>query len=189
MNTREAILSRRTVQKFNTDPVPEGCVQRAVECALRAPNHKLSNPWRFRRAGPETRAVLTNLVFEIKRESARAKGRELKQKSIDMIQAKVANSAELLIVSQVKNDDAFRSREDYGAIACAIQNLMLSLWSEGVGSKWATGGPTRHPDSYKAAHIDPEREEIIGFIRIGHPSGELVQTPRRPLDEVYFELP
>ncbi|TDP73588.1 nitroreductase family protein [Bradymonas sediminis] len=190
MNTREAILTRRTVQKFSTDPVPEGCVERAVECALRAPNHKLTNPWRFRRAGPETREKLLNIVLDIKRADAAAKGRELKQQSIDMIQAKAGNSPELLVVTQIRNDeDAFRSREDYAAIACAIQNISLSLWSEGVGSKWATGGPTRHPDTYKLLGIDPASEEIVGFVRIGHPMVEPMESPRLPLKDVYSELP
>lgn len=190
MNTREAILSRQTIQKFNTEPVPEGCVQRAVECALRAPNHKLSNPWRFRRVGPETRAQLVNIAIELKRAGAAAKGRALKETAVDKIRTKVGNSAELLIVSQIRNDeDPFRSREDYGAIACAIQNILLCLWSEGVSSKWGTGAPTRHLDSYQAAGIDPETEEIVGFIWIGHPSVEPKKSPRRPLEEVYFELP
>src|SRR5690554_816789 len=190
MNTREAILSRRTVQKFSTEAVPEGCVERAVQCALRAPNHKRTNPWRFRRAGPQTRAELVRVVIEIKCEECAAKGRELKAKSVEKIQAKVGNSAELVIVTQLRNDDdAFRSREDYGATACAIQNLMLSLWSEGVGTKWGTGKPTRHPDTYRSANIDPTHEEIVGFIWIGHPAEQPATSPRRPLDEVYFELP
>lgn len=190
MNTREVILSRRTVQRFNTESVPEGCVERAVQCALRAPNHKLTNPWRFRRVGPKTRAELVDVTVKIKAEQCAAKGKQLKAESIEKIKAKVSNSAELIIVTQLRNDDdAFRSREDYGATACAIQNLMLSLWSEGVGSKWGTGKPTRHPDTYRAADIDPAREEIIGFIWIGHPQEPPTRSPRRPLDEVYFELP
>lgn len=190
MNIREAILSRKTVHKFSTEPVPEGCVERAVECALRAPNHKLTNPWRFRRVGPKTRAELVRITVEIKRAACAAKGSELKAKSIEKIQAKVGNSAELVIVTQLRNaEDDFRSREDYAATACAIQNLMLSLWSEGVSSKWGTGKPTRHLDSYRAAKIDPEREDIVGFIWIGHPSEQPSKSPRRPLEDVYFELP
>jgi nitroreductase len=189
MNIREAILSRRTVQKYSTEPIPEGCIERALECALRAPNHKLSNPWRFRRVGPKTRAEIVDLGVEIKREKCRAKGRELQQKSVEKIRAKLGNSPGLLIVSQVRSEDEFRSREDYAAVACAIQNLMLCLWGEGVGSKWASGKITRHPQTYELAKIDPRAEEIVAFIWVGHSSVELVESPRRPLEDVYERLP
>lgn len=189
MNVREAILSRRTVQRYTTEPIPEGCVERALECAIRAPNHKLTNPWRFTRVGPETRQKIVDLGVRIKQEKARSKGTELSDEKVDKIRAKLGNSPEVLVVSQVLDDDDFRRREDYASVACAIQNLMLCLWDEGVGSKWATGGVTRHPETYEITGIDPEKQEIVGFVWIGHSSRELFETPRQPLEEVYRELP
>jgi nitroreductase len=189
MEVRQAILSRRTVQRYSTDPIPDGCIERALECAIRAPNHKLTNPWRFARVGPETRERIVEIGLRIKRDKAAAKGRELSEGQEAMIRAKLGNSAEVLVVSQVLVDDDFRRKEDYASIACAIQNLMLSLWSEGVGSKWATGSVTRHPDTYEAVDIDPDTEEIVGFVWVGHSSAELIEPPRRPLDEIYRRLP
>lgn len=189
MNTREAILSRRTVQRYSTEPIPDGCVERALECALRAPNHKLSNPWRFTRVGPETRAKLVELGVEIKRDKCQAKGLELSDEKEELIRAKLGNSPEVIIFSQVLDADDFRRKEDYASLACAIQNFMLSLWDEGVGSKWATGGVTRHPQTYEILQLDPDRQEIVGFVWVGHSSQELFETPRQPLDEVYRELP
>lgn len=188
-HTRQTILSRRTVQRYTTKPIPEGCIERALECALRAPNHKLTNPWRFRRVGPKTRAPLVELGVELKRTKAADKGRELRPGQVEKIRQKLGNSPGLLVVSQVRTDDAFRSREDYGATACAIQNLMLSLWSEGVGSKWSSGAITRHPQTYELAGIDPREEEIVAFIWVGYPEGDVIKCPRRPLEEVFTELP
>jgi nitroreductase len=189
MNVREAILTRRTVQKYSTEPIPEGCIERALECAIRAPNHKLSNPWRFSRVGPQTRREIVDLGVRIKRDKAESKGRELSEKKVEKIRAKLGNSPEVIVVSQVLADDPFRRKEDFAAIACAIQNLSLCLWEEGVGSKWATGGVTRHAQTYEITEIDPEREEIVGFVWVGHSSRDLFETPRQPLDEVYRELP
>ncbi len=189
MNIREAILSRRTVQRYTTEPIPEGCIERALECAIRAPNHKLSNPWRFTRVGPETRQKIVDLGVRIKRQKAASEGRELSEEKEQTIRAKLGNSPEVIAVSQVLADDPFRRKEDYAAIACAIQNFTLCLWGEGVGSKWATGGVTRHDETYDILGIDAERDEIVGFIWVGHSSCELVETPRQPLEEVYRELP
>jgi nitroreductase len=189
MNVREAILTRRTVQRYTTEPIPEGCVERALECAVRAPNHKLSNPWRFTRVGPKTREKIVELGLSIKREKAQSKGKELTEKKVDKIRAKLGNSPEVIVVSQVLADDRFRRKEDFAAVACAIQNFSLCLWDEGVGSKWATGGITRHHETYEIVDIDPDRQEIVGFIWVGHSSRELDETPRQPLDQVYRELP
>ncbi len=189
MNVREAILSRRTVQRFSTEPIPDGCIERALEGALRAPNHKLTNPWRFTRVGPQARAEIVEVGLRIKREAAEAKGREFSTAQEELVRAKLANSAALLIVSQVLADDEFRRREDYASIACAIENFMLCLWAEGVGSKWATGAVTRHAETYEIAGIDAQNEEIVAFVWVGHSSRDLFETPRRPLSEVYRELP
>ena len=189
MDVRDAILTRRTVQRYTTEPIPDGAVERALECAIRAPNHKLTDPWRFARVGPETRQQIVDLGVAIKRDKARDKGKELSERREEKIRAKLGNSPEVIVVSQVLDDDEFRRKEDYAAIACAIQNFMLCLWEEGVGSKWATGSVTRHPKTYQILDIDPDREEIVGFVWVGHSSRELVETPRRPLEEVYRQLP
>lgn len=189
MSIREAILTRHTVQKYSTDPIPEGCIRRAIECALRAPNHKLTNPWRFRQVGPQTRGPLVEIGVELKREKAAQKGREFDSRTVDQLRAKLGNSPGLLIVTQVRTDDPQRSREDYAACACAIQNLMLSLWGEGVGSKWSSGQITRDPRTYELTQIDPEVEEIIAFVWVGHSSTRVIEVPRRPIEEVFFQLP
>ena len=48
---QEALLSRRTVHHFEERPVPDDVLRRGLECAIRAPNHKLTEPWRFRSLG------------------------------------------------------------------------------------------------------------------------------------------
>lgn len=189
MDVRKAILTRKTVQRYSTDPIPDGCIDRALECAVRAPNHKLTNPWRFTRVGPKTREKIVALGIQIKADKASRKGRELTPEYIEKLRSKLGNSPGLLVVSQVLDDDEFRRKEDYASIACAIQNLSLSLWSEGVGSKWATGGVTRHAETYEITGIDPDREQIVGFVWIGHSAPQLVETPRDPVEEVTRELP
>ncbi|RAL22949.1 nitroreductase [Lujinxingia litoralis] len=179
MDTRTALLTRRTIHDFTTAPLPEGAVERALEAAIRAPNHKLTNPWRFTRVGAATRP----LIVEIGLEEKRKKRGELSDAAQATLRKKFGNPPELIVVSQVLDADPHRRREDYAAIACAIQNLHLSLWSEGIGSKWASGAMTHAPDTYKAVGIDPQVEEIVGFVWVGY-AEVIPDTPRRPLAEV-----
>ena len=84
----------------------------------------------------------------------------------------------LVVVSQCRSKDAHQSREDYAAVACAIQNFCLYLHSHGVGTKWSTGSLIRHPKAYEIMEINPQAEEIVGFLWCGYAS----KTPsvRRP---------
>ncbi len=171
--TVETILARRTAHFYLSDPVDDTIVDTALRCALRAPNHKLTNPWRFVRVGPKTRSELVDITVTIKRENG-----PISDAQVEKVRAKVGSSPELFVVVQVLDDDEFRRREDYAACACAIQNFSLALWSHGVASKWSTGGATRDRRAYELLQIDPESEEVVGFVFVGYPEGELPQTPR-----------
>jgi nitroreductase len=47
MDAIDAIQRRTSVRRFRPDPVPRETIARLLECAVRAPNHKLTEPWRF----------------------------------------------------------------------------------------------------------------------------------------------
>jgi nitroreductase len=188
MDARQAILDRKTVHRYSTEPVPEGCIERALEAAITAPNHKLTYPWRFIRVGQEARQRLTELYVEGKRQK---KG-GLTDDQEEAYRQKVANPPELVVPVQELDEDDFRRKEDYATMACAIQNFMVSLRGEGVFSKWTTGSVTRHQETYELLGVDPDAQEIVGFLWVGYPAEESrgdESPPRRPLDEVVRRVP
>ena len=159
----------------------EAVIRRALTAALRAPNHKLTNPWRFTRVGPTCRQELTELGVALKAEQ-----KSLSSAQVEKALAKWSAPYALIVVSTVLDDDPLRRREDFAAVACAIQNFSLSLWADGVGSKWSTAGVIRDPRCYELLGIDPAGEEILGLLWIGY--ADLVpDPPRRPLEEVLRE--
>ncbi len=184
MDIQEALLTRRTIHDYRPDPIADGAIERALQAAIRAPNHKLTNPWRFTRVGPQLRPKLTELGVELKC----AKKDEVKPEYREYLREKYGNPAALVVVSQVLDDDPFRRREDYAATACAIENFCLSLWGEKIGSKWSTGSMTRHPSTYEMLGIDADEEEIIAFVWAGHPK-EVPDPPRDPLEKVVRTTP
>lgn len=178
MEFRDVLLNRRTIHHYKPQPIAEAAIERALEAAIRAPNHKLTNPWRFTRVGPRVREQLVELGIELKGQK-----KELTPKYEKTLREKYGNPAELVVVSQILDDDPFRRKEDYAATACAIQNFCLSLWAEKIGSKWSTGSMTRDERTYEMLDIDPDVEEIVAFVWVGIPD-EIPDPPRQPLDEV-----
>lgn len=176
------IRGRRTVHEFRPGEVPpEAAILEAIEHATWAPNHYLSQPWRFRLLGPATREAICLLNAEL----ARAKGGD---KAADHKLKRWREIPGWLLLNCLRSEDAVREREDFAACCCAAQNLMLFLWEQGVGTKWTTGEVTRHPRFFELAGVDPAREFTVGLFWYGY-AASVPDTARRPAPEVLTRLP
>jgi nitroreductase len=179
----DALLrSRRTIHDFTAEPVDLALVEAAIASAHQAPNHKLTWPWRFTIVGRESRRALLPLALELKAKK-RSSG-TLPPPLIAAIESGLMDPAWLVVVRQVRCEDPERSHEDYGAVACAVQNLMLSLHAAGVGTKWSTGGLSQHPDALAHLGVDLATESCAGFVMVGHPA-KVPAMPRPALDGVF----
>src|SRR4051794_41266524 len=93
MDVEEAIRSRRTHKVYGAEPVDRETLLELLDLARWAPNHNLTNPWRFRVVGPEARAALK-----------RAAGEEAA--------AKLDRAPTLVVVSAVQSGDPVGDEED-----------------------------------------------------------------------------
>jgi nitroreductase len=183
LDVHAAIHERRTIHNYRPDAIAEGILERSLEAAHQAPCHKRTYPWRFVVVGPRTREEIANIAVALK-----SVDKPLSSEKVSAVQGKILNPAALVVVTQACCDDDFRSREDYAACACAIQNMALSLTADGVGSKWSTGGLTRDRGIYDVLGIDIALEEIIGFIWVGI-AEETPQVKRPELSSLVREIP
>ncbi len=184
---QKLIAERRTVQDYRQGALPDGALQRALEAALSAPNHRMTEPWRFIQVGPAARQAL----FEIGADLKGTPEAPLAGAARDRLAAKMLNPAELLVVCQLQAEKPEIAQEDYAAVACAVYAAMLSLWSEGIGSKWSTGGVTTDPRTYACLGVDPAQQRIVGFVWVGHDARPEAPKPkrRRGLDQVFRSVP
>ncbi len=177
----EVLRGRRTINLFLQTPVPGKLVRAAVEAATWAPNHHVTEPWRFYQLGAATIAACVNLVRTIVTAKKDEKAAEFKAKSW-------AEKPGWLVVTCRKSDDEIMQREDYAACAAAVQNFMLYMWKAGVGSKWTTGDITRDPRFFEIVGIDADAENVVGLIWYGYPKLTPAQQ-RSSVDDVLQELP
>jgi nitroreductase len=186
------LCSRRSVGAgFDVDrPVPDEVVLRAVHAAVHAPNHKMTEPWRFVQLGPEAHARLAELVgahvAEVK-DSARA-GERKAAKWRDEVPHFVAVlcSGQEVTETHTRDDRARPTRmgytqlEDYAATCCALHNFALQLWDDGVASKWSTGGVTRKTPFRDLVQCRAD-ELVVGLVMMGYPKkvGRRRAPPRK----------
>ncbi|MGE0711607.1 MAG: nitroreductase [Planctomycetota bacterium] len=185
MDVHQALRARRTVHAYQpARALPEGALERALEAAHLAPNHRFTYPWRFVLPGPAARGGLAEVaVAEAERK------RPLTEEGRAKARAKALDPSELVVLCQRLDPDPGVREEDYAAVSCAAQNLMLSLAGDGVGTKWSTGGLTRAPETYALLGVDPAAERIVGFIWAGYPSADPAPPARPPLADFVRRIP
>lgn len=183
MDLHDALRTRRTIHAFADGPLPEDVLHRALDAAHHAPNHKLTFPWRFLVAGPETRRALADLAVLRKQEAG-----TLDPAQVAAVRAPLERTGALVVVGRVPADDPFRAREDYAAVACAIHALLLSLHADGYGGKWGTGALTRDPDARAILGLAGDPLVVEGFVYAGHPAS-VPRVVRPPLTEHLRRLP
>jgi nitroreductase len=177
----EVLRGRRTINLYLQTPVPKELVHEAIEAATWAPNHHVTEPWRFYQLGPESVNACLELVREIVTAKKDAKAGDFKAKSW-------SEKPGWLVVTCRKSDNSLQYKEDYAACAAAVQNFMLYLWKAGVGSKWTTGDITHDQRFYDIVGIDGSNEDVVGLVWYGYP--KLTPSQQRAgLDTVLSELP
>jgi nitroreductase len=143
----EAIRGRRTHKAYAPEPVGRELLDELFELARWAPNHHLTNPWRFRVLGPDALAKLKA-----------AAGPEAGPK---------LDRAPTLVCASVRlTGDPIQDEEDLCATACAVFIVLLAAHARGLAGYWRTPGVLRTPDGAAAAGMEPD-ELFVGLIHLG----------------------
>src|SRR4051794_12314313 len=167
MDVDTTIRTRRTHKAFKPDPVPRETVAELLELARWAPNHHLTQPWRFRVLGPE--------AFE--RLVAAGKPGEVE---------KLARAPTLVVASAKLTGDDHQNREDVLATACAVYIVLLAAHARGLASYWRTPRVLQSREGQAAVGMG-EDEEFVALIHLGPRVDEPVAKGRQePAEFVTF---
>lgn len=189
MEVLEAITSRRSVFKFKPEPVPIETIERVCGYGIWAPNHHLTEPWRFIVLGTETKETLAKRYSEIQADKAADQANEAARQALaDAGYKKFHSKPTIIAVTCVQDGDETQNREDYAATCCAMQNIALAAWAEGIGMQWSTGPITLEDATYELLGVDREQEYIIGFFYTGY-AEEVLEARRKPVGEVFRHTP
>jgi nitroreductase len=168
MEIEEAIRTRRTHKAYGTEPVDRATLGELLDLARWAPNHHLTNPWRFRVLGPGALARLKD-----------AAGPEAA--------GKLDRAPTLVAVSVVQTGDPVADEEDLCAAACAAYIVLLAAHGRGLAGYWRTPEVLR-TESGRAALRIGEEERAIGLLHLGPARQEQRPPERAPARDVISYL-
>jgi nitroreductase len=169
MELEEAIRSRRTHKAYGPEPVARATLEELFELARWAPNHNLTNPWRFRVVGPQ---ALARLKAAAGPEAA----------------AKLDRAPTLVAVSVTQTgEDPVRDEEDLIAASLAGYIVLLAAHGRGLAGYWRTPEVLRTGEGRAALGV-PDDERLIGLLYLGPPRQEREPPERAPTGDVVTYL-
>jgi nitroreductase len=168
MDVEQAIRSRRTHKAFAPEPVPRELLDELLSLARWAPNHNLTNPWRFRVLGPD---ALDRLKGAAGPEAA----------------TKLNRAPTLVAATAKRSEDPVQDEEDLCATACATYAVLLAAHGRGLAGYWRTPGVLR-TDQGRAALGIPEDERFVALIHLGWPRQQKAPPERLPPADIISYL-
>jgi nitroreductase len=182
----EAINARRSTREFAAHPVSRAEIEPLLAAAIQAPNHRLTQPWRFYVLGPDARRAYGEAlgVRKAKKVEDPAAARAL----IDKVAAAHAALPGMIAVSMTRDENLEIREEDYAATMMAVQNILLAAHASGLGTHIKTGAVMEDPRARAAAHV-AEGERIVAMIELGQPATAVEGKARRQASEVTTWLP
>jgi coenzyme F420-0:L-glutamate ligase/coenzyme F420-1:gamma-L-glutamate ligase len=189
----DVLTARRTVREFTADPVDEAAVRRSIAAALTAPAPHHSTPCRFAVvASPEARTKLLDDMLAAWIADLRGDGFTEEQIARRVRRGEPLRRAPLIIVPCLVTDAAHAYPDERRAAAeremfvvaagAAVQNLLVALAVEGLGSCWVSSTMFCRPVAATALGL-PDGWQPMGAVGVGHPAAAPPsRPPRDPAD-------
>ena len=173
------IRSRRSTFVDQFEPgkiIPDEIITELLTNANCAPTHKLTEPWRFIIFSGEGLETLAERQSGIYKEFSGAK---FKQNKYDKLLITPQQCSHVIAICMKRTDD-IPEIEEVASVACAVQNLYLSLAPYGIGGYWSTGGIV-YMDAAKDWLGLSSEDKLMGFFFLGYVK---VPTPHRTPGEL-----
>jgi len=198
LGAADVLTARRTVREFSAEPVSPDSVRGAIAAAVTAPAPHHSQPWRF--AVLETEQVRTRLLDDMLaawQADLTADGFTPEQIAKRVRRGEPLRNAPLIIVPCLVADaahsypDPRRNASERTmfvvAMGAAVENLLVALAVEGLGSCWVSSTLFCREVAAGALGLPPDWEPM-GAIGVGHPARPAAERPDRDPDEFTLRL-
>jgi nitroreductase len=167
MSATDAIRSRRSIKRFTERAVTREEIETLLAAATLAPNHRLTNPWRFYVLGPEARYAFGLALGA--RKAKKVDDPDAARAMRETVAAEHRALPAMIAVAVVDNDNPEIREEDYAAAMMAVQNIMLAAVELGLGTHIKTGWIMGDSAARVAVGL-PANERIVAIVNLGAPA-------------------
>ncbi len=160
--------------------IEDAIIRQILENATWAPTHGKTEPWQFTVFSGEGLSKLAAFQSELYKETA---GDYFKEITYKKLQQNPLRASHIIAIGMKRHPAKnIPEIEEIEAVACAVQNIYLSVTAYGLGGYWTTGGIT-YTENAKSFFGLGEQDKLLGFFYIGHIAVPSTGAKRSPLDE------
>jgi nitroreductase len=160
--------------------ISDEIVEQILENARWAPNHGHTEPWHFVVFTGEGLKTLANFQSELYKETA---GEKFKEASYQKFQRNPLLASHVIALCMKRDPNKKHPEvEEIAAVACAVENIYLSVTAYSLGGYWTTGGVT-YNEKAKPFFGLGEDDKLLGFFYLGHVAVPSTAGKRKPLAE------
>ncbi len=160
---------------------PRDVIEMLLEAANHAPNHYLTQPWRFFVLRGDARLCLGKVIMEEGLLRWPALNPEAAAQRREHVPRSYTRAPVVIVVASVPGAHPHVPPwEDLAATAAAIQNILIAAHALGLAAYWRSNG-TESQHARRFLGLPPEAQ-LVGFIYVGYPEPKatLPEKPRRP---------
>jgi nitroreductase len=177
------IQNRRSVFPDQFDAgrkVDNAIIEQIVTNATWAPNHGKTEPWQFTVFSGDGLQKLADFQSDLYKTEA---GENFKEITYNKLKQQPLKASHIIAIGMKRTTTKnIPEIEDIEAVACAVQNMYLTVAAYKLGGYWTTGGVT-YKESAKSFFGLGEQDKLLGFFYIGHVAIPSTGGKRLPLDE------
>ncbi len=180
----ELIRYRRSIapEQYSDRKVHREQVELILTNATWAPTHGMTQPWRFKVFMEEGRKKLTDFLPELYKSESTVE--QFKQFKYDRIKERTEKvSVIILICLERDKSGKIVEIEETEAVACAVQNMMLTCTAYGLGCYWSSPKYIYTKQMNAFLKLD-EADKCLGIFYIGYPQNQWPTSHRKPLEYV-----
>ncbi|MFN0032902.1 MAG: nitroreductase [Flavobacteriales bacterium] len=180
----ELIRHRRSLlpEQYTDRKVHREQVELILTNATWAPTHGLTQPWRFKVFMGEGMKKLEDFLPELYK--SKTPPEQYKHAKYDRLQQRLQQvSVVVMLCMERDKSGKIAELEEVEAVACAVQNMMLTCTAYGLGCYWSSP-KFIYSDEMKAFLKLDEQDKCLGIFYMGYPQGEWPRSHRKPLEYV-----
>jgi nitroreductase len=160
--------------------IPEETVREILENATWAPNHGHTEPWHFVVFSGKGLNTLADFQSQLYKAGA---GERFKEATYQKLQKNPLLASHVIALCMKRDPNKKHPEiEEVEAVACAVQNIYLSVTAYGLGGYWTTGGITYNAEAKSFFGLG-EEDKLLGFFYLGYIAVPPVQSKRKPLQD------
>ena len=176
---QELIKYRRSIfpKNYIDKPIAKEILVELLKCAVQAPTHKLTQPWRFT---VFTGEGLIKLADELKKQYKKCISKEdYSKKKGESIRKKILQSGAVIAIC-MNESGKIPKWEELAAVASAVQNIALAASAQDIGSYWSSSKLINELDSFLNLS---KNESCLGLFYMGYHKEKQSLGKRSPIDE------